>query len=47
MVFAGNSISVELLERRESGARTELFFRTVNKDTGKTAVSDGYIKTDK
>ena len=44
MVFAGNTVSVELLERREAPAGTELFFRTKNKDTGKVAVSDGYIK---
>ena len=44
MVFAGNTVSVELLERREAPDGTELFFRTINKDTGKVAVSDGYIK---
>ena len=44
MVFAGNTVSVELLERREAPDGTELFFRTINKDTGKVAVSDGYIR---
>jgi acyl dehydratase len=44
MVFGGDQLKVQFLERRQQGNQVELFFQILNETTGKMALSYGYIK---
>lgn len=46
MIYPDTDITIQLLERRESGAYTELFYRVLNAE-GAVALSKGYVKASK
>ena len=47
MVFGGDQLKVQFLDRKEQEDQLELFFQVFNESTGKMALSYGYIKAKK